>query len=111
MIRKIILTKCHFVFNCSDIKIELKKNISVILLNSKTLIYLSHPETLSYLQLQDVDFKVSYAGGRCDPLQPLQLRQHPAQPGSDVTEVGVQLLPLLQVLLDVRLAFDELLSL
>ena len=61
-----------------------------------------------YLEFPDVDLRVSDAGGRRDSLQPLQLRQHPAQPGSDVAEVRVQLLPLLQVLLDVRLVVELL---
>ena len=41
------------------------------------------------LQLPDVGFEVPDAGGRREALQPLQLRQHPAQPGSDVAQVRV----------------------
>lgn len=64
--------------------------------------------TLCYLKFPDVDFDVTDPGGRCNPPQPLQLREHPAQPGSDVTEVRVQLLPLLQVLLDAGLVTELL---
>lgn len=58
-----------------------------------------------YLEFPDVDLDVSDAGGRCYSLQPLQLWQHPAKPGSDIRQVRVKLLPLFQVLLDVRCVF------
>lgn len=61
-----------------------------------------------YLQFPDVALHVPDAGGRHQVLQPLQLWQHPAQPGSDITEVRVKLLPLLQILLDVDLIAEGL---
>lgn len=65
----------------------------------------------SYLQSPDLVLHVSDPGGRCDSLQLLQLRHQSAQPGNDITEITVQLLPLLQVSRsDVRLG-AELLSL
>lgn len=55
-----------------------------------------------HLQLLDVVSEVAHAARRCEALQPLQLRQHPAQPGSDITQVRVQLLVLLEILLGLK---------